>query len=125
MGKKRPADLRRAEPRRRRRGDVRLPDAVHVSQREPSWMRADEGVQQAAHIRAVKHAERSQRTAQMCSATGKRRFATELDAAKALGRTQQYLARIDPEKRREQRYYPCTFCDGFHMTSQPRRERPA
>jgi len=46
--------------------------------------------------------------------TGKRRFPDELSAKIALAR------RINQD-RGEKRYYACTLCSGFHMTSQDQK----
>ncbi|PSL04097.1 hypothetical protein CLV30_106100 [Haloactinopolyspora alba] len=61
-----------------------------------------------------------------CHEAGKRSFATERDAEKALGRSQTSRRRkADAHGTRrglyvENRYYECGACEGWHLTSQSR-----
>ena len=61
-----------------------------------------------------------------CRATGKWRYVSEFHALTALTgvtETQAMDAQLGIEsKRREQRYYRCPFCHGWHLTSKPRHE---
>jgi hypothetical protein len=50
--------------------------------------------------------------------TGKLRFGTDTAAERALRNAQSARARMGSPKV-ERRYYPCGFCHGFHLTSQP------
>lgn len=52
----------------------------------------------------------------MCK-TGKRRYGSELGAKIAL--TSTWASR--KKKRQETRVYRCSFCEGWHLTSQPQR----
>lgn len=58
-----------------------------------------------------------------CFATGKRRYATPGDAKKAIISTKAHnnLNRSSKKatgKNKIKRYYSCTFCKGFHLSSQ-------
>lgn len=53
-----------------------------------------------------------------CPIAGKVRFDTELDANMVLTNAKMLAALRHSNKRRENRYYPCNHCHGFHVTSQ-------
>lgn len=58
--------------------------------------------------------------------TGKRRYRNEAEAKAALMSARSRGRMDDPkaERRREDRYYPCPICGGFHLTSAPELPRP-
>lgn len=64
---------------------------------------------------------------QTCKATGKRCFTTEDDVERALDTAKARAKRMrfkgQERRRREKRYYECDACAGWHLTSQPLRQK--
>lgn len=64
---------------------------------------------------------------QTCKRTGKRRFASPEEAERALegakSRARSERVKGRPRRRREKRFYGCDSCRGFHLTSQPLRQK--
>lgn len=59
-----------------------------------------------------------------CRRTGKLRHKTKLDAQLALVHSQRPRKnRKRANKREEVRFYHCSFCGGWHLTSAPRDRR--
>jgi hypothetical protein len=56
-----------------------------------------------------------------CSATGKKKFRSEIKAAYALGKIRSN-ARNDPDNPIPIRHYHCKFCGFHHLTSQEKNE---
>ncbi len=54
-----------------------------------------------------------------CSATGKVRYGSEQEAVRILA----HAVSSKSERRREQRFYRCSHCRGYHLTSQPYRSK--
>lgn len=54
-----------------------------------------------------------------CSATGKVRYRSEQEAIRILA----HAVSSKSERRREQRFYRCSYCRGYHLTSQPYRNK--
>ena len=54
-----------------------------------------------------------------CSATGKVRYRSEQEAVRILA----HAVSSKSERRREQRFYRCSHCRGYHLTSQPYRSK--
>jgi hypothetical protein len=56
-----------------------------------------------------------------CKRTGKRRFATDVDAYAALAEAQFRATVMNDHTRRERRVYECDHCNGWHLTSKGKR----